>query len=73
MTLTMNFWTFVLALVAMFCIVEIFKNLFYTIILTKYLKVGKSVDEIMNEVDENIEVIEKRKNSTRSHKTKSEK
>ena len=73
MTLTMNFWTFVLALAAMYCILEIFKNLFYTIALAKYLKAGKDIDEVMDEVDKTIETIGKRKNSTKSNKTKSEK
>ena len=73
MTLTMNFWTFVLALAAMYCILEIFKNLFYTIALAKYLKAGKDIDEVMDEVDKSIETIGKRKSSTKSNKTKSEK
>lgn len=73
MTFTMNFWTFVLALAAMYCILEIFKNLFYTIALTKYLKAGKDINKVMDEVDKSIETIEKRKNSVKSDKTKSEK
>ena len=73
MTLTMNFWTFVLALAAMYCILEIFKNLFYTIALAKYLKAGKNIDEVMDEVDKSMETIEKRRNTTKSKKTESEK
>lgn len=58
--MVINFWTVLLALAAMWCIVEISKNICYTILLsrvTKYTKgnldkAADTIDNLFNNLDD---------------------